>query len=154
MIAIGIRAKPNVVYYSIISENDTAIEINIVDKIVMPQALEMPEQLKFLRGTLKDIINKNHVELGCIRITEPNARTVNISRIYMEGVVQELIASSSINKYYVGQISSISAKLEIPRDSFKPLASGRTVFESLDIWSEICLEERESILAAFSALKL
>lgn len=152
--AIGIRVSPAQVYFSIVSELEDEIEIKLIDHIVIPKALEIPEQLKFLRSTLSDIINENKILTACIRITESNARTVNIPRIYMEGVIQELIANSSINKYYIGQISSISAKLGIDRSDFKPYVKNEKVFMDIDIWPEISLEERESIMASISALKL
>lgn len=152
--SIGIRVKPDEVLYSIISENEVDIEIKLIDKIVVPKALETPEQLKFIRGTLKDIINENKVESACIRITESNARSISFPRIYLEGVVQELIASSSIKRYYVGQIASISAKLGFPRENFKPLVRGEEVYRDLEIWGELNRESRESLLAAFSALNI
>jgi Holliday junction resolvasome RuvABC endonuclease subunit len=136
----------------VIKEQENNIEIVLVDKIIVPKSLETPEQLKFLRSTLRDIINENDVKYACIRITESNARQVNIPRIYLEGVAQELIASSTVEKYYIGQISSISAKLGIDRAEFKPYISGQNLFMEMEIWSDISLEERESIMAAVSAL--
>lgn len=153
-ISIGIRANPNQVYYAVIREDETTINVLLLDKIIVPKPLDTPEQLKFIRSTLRDIINENKVSLACIRIAESNARTLNIPRVYLEGVIQELIASSEVNKYYVGQISNISAKLGIDRAGFKPIANGEDGFMNMEIWTEINLEERESIMAAVSALKL
>lgn len=153
-ISIGLRANPNQVCYSIIKEQEDSLEVFLVDKIIVPKSLEVPEQLKFIRSTLLDIINENGVTLACIRIAESSARQTNIPRTYLEGVVQELIASSTIIKYYVGQISNISAKLDIERADFKPYAEGRNVFMDMEIWSDLSLEERESIMAAVSALNL
>ena len=152
--AIGIRVKPDQVYYCVTAEENDNITIEIVDKVVVPKSLTVPEQLKFLRNTLKDIINENRIDFGCIRIAESSAMSVNTVRMYMEGIIQEVIASSSIRKYYVGQISNISAKLGIQRDEFKPLAKGDETFLDLDIWSSIGLEERESVMSSISALKL
>lgn len=153
-ISIGIRANPNQVCYSVIKEQEKNIEIVLVDKIIVPKSLEIPEQLKFIRSTLRDIINENNVIYACIRITESNARQTNIPRIYLEGVIQELIASSTVEKYYVGQISNITAKLCIDRDEFKPFVNGQNTFMEMDLWSDISLEERESIMAAVSALNI
>jgi hypothetical protein len=153
-ISIGLRANPNQVFYCVAKEENESIEIVLLDKIIIPKSLETPEQLKFIRSTLRDIINENKVLLACIRITESNARQPNIPRIYLEGVIQELMASSTVSIYYVGQISSISAKLGIDRAEFKPYAKGEKEFMGMDIWSKINLEERESIMAAISALNL
>ena len=153
-VSIGLRANPHQVCYSIIKEQDDSLDVFLVDKIVVPKSLEIPEQLKFIRSTILDIINENNVSLACIRISESSARQINIPRTYLEGVVQELIASSTIVKFYVGQISSISAKLEIDRAEFKPYAEGKNDFMGMDIWQELSLEERESVMAAVSALNL
>ena len=153
-ISIGLRANPNQVCFSVVREQEEMNEIFLVDKIIVQKSLDIPEQLKFIRSTLRDIINENNVSLACIRIAESNVKHVNIPRIYLEGVIQELIASSTVTKYYVGQISNISAKLGIERAEFKPFAEGRNDFMDMNIWSEISLEERESIMAAISALNL
>jgi len=150
--SIGIRATPNQIFYCVLTGEFDEFEITQIDKIVTPKALEIPEQLKFIRNTLCDIINENNVLSACIRIAESNARKTNIPRIYLEGVIQELIASSTIEKYYVGQISSISARLGIDRSDFKPFASGETIYQEIEIWNELNLEQRESLLAAISSL--
>ena len=152
--SIGIRVSPKQVYYCILESTDKGFEIKQIDRIINPKSLEFPEQLKFIRSTLFDIINENKVNLACIRIAESNAQRISIPRIYIEGVIQELIASSTINKYYIGQISNISAKLGIERSEFKPLVDGENVFMGIEIWDELSHEERESLITAASALNL
>lgn len=152
--AIGIRANPNAIYYCVLSEDADSINIKIIDKVLVPKALETPEQLKFIRNTFKDIFLENSITNACIRITESNAQSTNIPRIYLEGVLQELIASSIIERYFVGQISSISAKLSIDRATFKPLVNGESSFNDLEIWPELDAFKREAVLAAFAANNL
>ena len=152
--SIGIRATPSTVYFSVVTFEDEELEITLVDKVNVPKALHIPEQLKFLRNTLQDIINEFNISNACIRITESNAQSVSIPRIYIEGVIQELFASSTVVKYYVGQISNISANLEIERASFKPLAEGKENFMSIENWGKFTLEERESLMSAISALNI
>jgi len=154
-ISIGIRTSPTQVLYCISDNIDEEnILIKILDKIIIPKALEVPDQLKYVRNTLLDIINENKVSRGCIRITESNAQRINISRIYLEGVIQEMFASSTITSYYTGQISSISNKLSIDRKDFKKLLSGDKNFQIIQNWTDYNEEERESILASISALYL
>lgn len=86
--------------------------------------------------------------------TESNAQSINITRIYIEGVIQELFASSTIVKYYVGQISSISANLGIERATFKPFAEGKENFMEIENWKSFSLEQRESLMSAISALNI
>lgn len=152
--SIGIRVTPLTLYFSIVSYENEVLEIIIVDKINNPKALNIPEQLKFLRNTLCDIVNEFNITNACIRITESNAQSISIPRIYIEGVIQELFASSTIIKYYVGQISSISANLEIDRIKFKPFAEGKEIFLEIDNWKTYSLEERESLMSAISALNI
>lgn len=152
--SIGIRVSPSKIFYCVVREEESNIELVLVDKVIVPKSLNTPEQLKFVRNTFMDILRENNVELACIRITESNARSTSIPRLYLEGVIQELLASSSVHKYYVGQISSISSKLGIERDNFKPFATGKTTFRDITIWNEIPSESRESILSSISALNL
>lgn len=152
--SIGIRVTPSTVYFSVVSYENEELEITLVDKITNPKALNIPEQLKFLRNTLCDIINEFSITNACIRITESNAQSINITRIYIEGVIQELFASSTIVKYYVGQISSISANLNIERSTFKPFAEGENSFMEIENWQSFSLEQRESLMSAISALNI
>lgn len=154
MKSIGIRVTPSTIYFSVTSSDGENLEIILVDKINNPKALDIPEQLKFLRNTLCDIINEFCIDNACIRITESIAQTPSILRIYIEGVLQELFASSTIKKYYIGQISSISSKLGIDKDQFKLFAEGKQNYLDIDNWEKFSLEERESIMSAISALNL
>lgn len=152
--SIGIRVTPSTIYFSVVSYQNEEIEIKLVDRINNPKALELPEQLKFLRNTLCDIINENDIDNACIRITESIAQTPSIERIYIEGVIQELFASSTIKKYYVGQISSISAKLGFDKENFKEYSKGKQNYLDIEDWKSYSEEERESLMSAISAVNL
>lgn len=152
--AIGIRANPNQVSYCVLDGSADQFEIKLIDKIINPKSLDVPEQLKFIRSTLCDIINENNVSVACIRITESSARQTSVHRTYIEGVIQELIASSTIKKYYIGQISNISSRLGIDRTDFKLFANGQKTFLEIEIWDDLSLEERESLMASTSAFNL
>lgn len=153
--SIGIRVKPDCIIYSIIKQEGEIKEIVITDKVNVPIALQVPEQLKFIRSTFLDIIFENQVNLACIRVTESTSQKISIERINIEAIIQELIASSSIEKYYVGQISTISAKLGIARENFKPLIESKTNdCKFFDGWNKYNKEEKESLLAALSAFNI
>lgn len=153
--SIGIRVKPDAVIYSIIKEEDGSKEIVLVDKVNVPVALQIPEQLKFIRGTFMDIIYENQVNIACIRITESTAQKNSIERINIEAVIQELIASSTIERYYVGQIANISSKLGIARENFKPMIESKEKnCEFFDNWNKYNKEQKESLLAALSAFNI
>ena len=151
--SIGIRVKPDCIIYSIIKENDGNKEIILIDKVNVPIALEVPEQLKFIRSTFLDIIYENKVNRACIRITESMALKPSIERINIEAVIQELIASCTVEKYFVGQISNISAKLGMARENFKKIIES-TECDFIEEWSNFNKEEKESLLAALSAFNI
>ena len=152
--AIGIRVSPKVVYYSIINESKNEFEIIIVDKLVVPLALGLPEQLKYIRSTFIDILNEFNVQVACLKVTEPFAQSANLLRVGIEAVIQELMASSTITNYFTGQISSISAKIGFDRNDFNRYKDAEIVFNDIESWGDFSSDERESLLAAFSALKL
>lgn len=152
--SIGIRVTPKNIFYAIIKETPDTVEIVLIDRLVIPNALILPEQLKFIRNTFLDIIVEFDVNLACIRVTEISAQQTNNFRIGIEAVIQELFASSPIEHYFSGQISNISAKLSFTRDLFKSYANGTISYRDLNDWSKYNLESREALLSAFSALKL
>ena len=113
----------------------------------------MPEQLKFIRSTFLDIIYENNVNRACIRTTESMALKPSIERINIEAVIQELIASSTVEKYFVGQISNISARLGMARENFKKIIDSKEC-DFIEDWHSFNKEEKESLLASFSALNI
>ena len=154
MTSLGIRVTPKEVYYAITKSEDGNVSLLICDKIVVPLFLNVPEQLKFLRDTLLDIIYENEVKNACIRVVEANAQSYDYHRLYIEGVLQEMIASSTIEHYYLGRIASMSNRLGIDRKAFAALmASDKCDF--IPEWNEIKnKEKREAMLASYSAFNL
>ncbi|NRD71576.1 hypothetical protein HQR03_13655 [Psychrobacter okhotskensis] len=150
--SIGIRVTPSIIYFTVVSLKGEGIEFEAIDKIVNPKALETPEKLKYIRNTLSDIIHEFKVTNACIRISETSAKSLSIDRIYIEGVIQELFASSTIEQYFIGQISNISSRLKIKREDFKVYSQGEKDFEGIEEWKQFKLEERESIMSAISSL--
>ncbi len=109
MRTIGIRAAPSVVTFAVIDTDDNSV-VN-VEKIKIPAAFETPDALKYVRSNLLDILREYDVERAGIRVTESSADGTSVERIQIEGVIQEAFASSDLKAYYVGQISSISARV-------------------------------------------
>ncbi len=126
MRSIGIRVEPSGVTFAIYDSENREI-INI-EKLIIPKALDVPEQLKFIRSNILDILREYGIERAGIRITEPNAQRMNIPRIQIEGVIQETFASSPVNSYFTGQISSISSKLGFNRSDFKKYIDNTMIY--------------------------
>ena len=154
MTSLGIRVTPTTVYYAITKVEKGEVNLLICDKIIVPLALSVPEQLKYLRDTFLDIIYENDVKNACIRVIEKNAQSYDYNRAQIEGVLQEMIASSTIERYYLGRIANMSSKLGLVGGDFlKLLSSDKCDFFSE--WSDIKNRgKREAMLASHSALNL
>lgn len=149
MRTIGIRAAPKAVTFVIYDSRKRSV-LN-VEEIRVPAAFQTPDALKYIRSNLLDILREYCVENAGIRVTEPNAQSMSIERIQLEGVVQEAFASSELKSYYVGQISSISKRLGFDRVRFKPLVSGENDLE-VEGWNKLSKEAREAVLCAMGAV--
>jgi len=144
------------VWFSIVEE-DRALdrtELLVCQSIPVPDALTGPEQLRFVRQTISDVIDDYGVTRAGIRLAEPVAKKVNIHRLHIEGVLQELLASSPVESYFYGAIAQIGRLLGVAeRTEVKELVGGES-FRGIDGWSDFNPEERESILVAVAALAL
>ena len=156
MKAIGIRATPKEVFFSIIESYNDTNEIIAIDKVIIPISLSIPDQLNFIRKTIIDIINQFNVTIAGIKLTEGNARRISIERVSIEAIIQELFSSCSIESYYGGNISKISKLLEIPNDgSLKKIINNELETEEFSFLKTISKsEEREACLSALAALNL
>lgn len=148
MRTIGIRAAPKAVTFVVFDADADAV-LNVED-IRIPIAFHTPEALKYVRNNLLDILREYGIERAGIRVTEPSAQSPNIARIQIEGVVQEAFASSLLKSYYVGQISSISARLGIERADFKRYVDGQLEWP-VENWASLRKEQREALLCAMGA---
>lgn len=146
---LGIRAKPAEVTFAVF--DGRARELTNVETLKIPRALPTPDALKYVRNNILDIIREFEIERAGLRTTESAARSPSISRIEIEGVIQEAFASSTLKSYYCGQISRIAAKVGISRADFKPYVQGDRTFELVENWDDLTPEEREAVLAAVGA---
>jgi hypothetical protein len=146
---IGIRVSPSEVTFSIFDTDEDSI-INI-EEIAIPNALTIPERLKYIRCNILDVLREYEVKKAGIRLSEPSARQINLERVQIESVILEAFASSNLDDYYYGAISTIAAKNNIPRQNIKPLVKGDTNHETIENWQELSEKEREAVLTAIGA---
>jgi Holliday junction resolvasome RuvABC endonuclease subunit len=151
MITIGIRAAPREVTFAIY-DSATSRVVN-VEGIRVPAALSIPENLKYVRSNLLDILREYQVENAGVRTTEPNAQQVSIERIQIEGVIQEAFASSMLTAYFAGPIATIASKLKINRAAFKESVDGDNQFD-IENWDKTKANAREAILTAIGAVNV
>jgi len=149
MRTIGIRARPDDVTFVIYDVDDQAI-LNI-ETIKIPKALSDAESLKYVRTNILDILREYEIEKAGIRIIESNSQQKSIKRIQIEGVIQETFASSSLSKYFCGQISTITKLIGINRADFKKYINGVIMFDSVENWADLNDIQREACLAAIGA---
>ena len=162
MKSIGLRVYSNSeIYYTVVEQlpNGT-LNYLTVSSLIAPKALEKPEQLNFVRNTLLDIFMEYSVTRAGIRLSEFTgfaATSITVERNYLEGLIQEAVASSLIEKYVAGQIATITSLLNVDREDFKKYASAEMTYNQIPAdmdWKKLKLEQRESILVCLCAFNL
>jgi hypothetical protein len=150
MNTIGLRVSASEVTYAIY-DNVNKVIIS-VDEIIYPKALDAPEALKYIRNTILDIIRENKISRAGIRTTEPMAHSFSVERTQIEGVIQEALASSTVERHYHGPIAVITARIGIPREDFKKSLGKDGIFPQIENWNKNNDKEREAILTALGAV--
>ena len=125
MTAIGIRVTPSEVYYSILTEG---FSIVTVSKVIIPKALEDPDKLTFIRTTFISIIDEYNIKNAGIKLIEYGVRNPSFFRINVEGIIQELFANSSIQKYFYGAIPKIASLIKEDKSNLKRYFKGELEF--------------------------
>lgn len=151
MNVIGIRSTPGTIFYSIVSIRGANLS-HVDDVIIIPKSFDFPQQLKYVRKTLFDIFQEYDIIHAGIRVTEPTAYGADPNRVMLEGVIQEMLASSSILSYFTGIKTSIGGRLGIPNDgSISDVMDGKTSFRAIPEWDKIRKEHRECIMVGVAS---
>ncbi len=155
MVSIGIRVTKKEIVYSIIEKDANEYKILALDKFIVPQALEMPDRLSYVRNSFESIIKEFNIIYAGIRIPEIDTRhpTKNgiIERTYIEGVLQELFSNSTINIYFAGRKNTIAKLMGIKPIEVSAIINGDKVLCDFQNWANNNLNQRESIVAAISS---
>lgn len=149
MKTIGIRAAPGAVTFAVFDSDDQSV-VN-VEQIIVPAAFDTPDALKYIRSNLLDVLREYGIARAGVRATEPSAQRPSVARIEIEGVIKEAFASSELEAFYIGHISSIAANLGIDRTELKPIIDG-AVDPGIENWGSMSKEQREAILCAKGAV--
>lgn len=153
MVSIGFRVSPTRVTYALVRGSPGAgFTLVNASAVFIPPALETPRQLQFVRTTLLDIMDEYGVTRAGLRLAEGLAQRRNPFRLNLEGVVQELLASSSAERFVAGPIATIAALLGYrDRTAIKRLVSGEQSPAYAMQWGTLTPEEREAVLMAVAA---
>lgn len=155
MRSVGFRATTKEVYFCIWEEDNGDKSVMSLDVVKMPIALTTPERLQYLRNTLIDILDEFKIDYAGIRVVEPNAKSKKPERINMEGVIQELLASSTMSSYFSGQISKITGLLGYKRQDFKDwVENNKNVPFQFVNWGKLKKEEKEAMITSYAAMEL
>lgn len=145
---LGVRAAPKVTSFVVYCTDESALKC--VDVIKIPATLDTPEKLKYMRNNILDILNLYDVELAAIRVTESNAKNLNIDRLYIEAVIQEAFSSSEVKKYFTIRKSGMKSSLSLSETDYKEILMSCKNINGIDN-SGFTAETNEAVLAALSA---
>lgn len=145
---LGVRAAPKEVSFVVYCNEKN--ELLCVDVVKTPMTLDTPEQLKYIRNNILDILREFSIEKAAIRVSEASSRNLDIDRLYIEAVIQEAFSSSNLSSYRVIRKSGICSKLGIKIDEYADLLKGGNEFNGFNL-SEYKANTIEAILSAFSA---
>lgn len=152
MISIGFRVSPTRVTFALV-RGTPSDGFSLVDAsaVFIPAALETARQLQFVRTALLDVMDEYGVTRAGLRLGEAVAQR-NLFRLNLEGVVQELLASSDVELYVTGQIATIASLLgERDRTKIKRLIAGEESPAFSMHWADLSDDEREAVLVAVAA---
>ena len=156
MRTIGMRASNKQIYCCVCEVDETGISILNLEKIIIPQALRLPDRLGFIRNTLFSIFLEYNIESAWLRLAEmqSNNNIQYIERLNIEGVIQELISNCGIKYYGAGRKSTIASKLNEKVQDIGQYIEGKQVYNQIPIWDKLKKEEREAILSSLVATRL
>ncbi|MGV2886804.1 hypothetical protein Q0F98_05680 [Paenibacillus amylolyticus] len=154
MNSIGIRVSPSEVNFCVTQKINGELSIVTFDKIIIPKALDVPSQLAYVRTNLNSIFIEYNIIKAGIRVHEGNTQNLSIERIYLEGVIQELLADCTVHKYFLGKLSSIAKLIEEPVAKVKEYIEGDDTLIAYEGVTKSAKGTRESIITAFAASEL
>ena len=150
---LGIRVEPKKTTFVVIEANQGVFKVVNNEVIKVPAALDFPEKLKYIRNCVLDILREYSINIAGIRVTEGNSQNMDITRLQIEGVIQEAFSSSDVEQYFTGRKTSISSRLSINTNDFDEIVKGKKVYELLDDWLLLRNpSSREAGLVAMGAL--
>lgn len=155
MRSLGIRVSGEEIYLGIYSSEEKKV---ISEQIILPKIIDFPNKLKFLRHNIIDLLNEYKIKFVGIKIIEYTSQNKDVNRIFIEGVLQESLASNNDIIYFIENKQTISNTLNIKNkyDLLSEKIKEFTVFmetQSIDFDKKTNPEKREAILVSLSAYK-
>lgn len=149
---LGIRVEPKKTTFVVINYENEKYEIINNECIKVPAALDFPEKLKYIRNCVLDILREYSVSIAGIRVAESNSRNLDVTRLHIEGVIQEAFSSSNVEKYFTGRKVSIASRLNVKTKKLDDYFKGNAIFDEISNWSDLTNQNaREAALVAIGA---
>lgn len=146
---LGIRVEPKKTTFVVIACEEGFYQIINCELIKIPAALDFPEKLKYIRNCVLDILREYTIVVAAIRIAEGNSQNIDVTRLHIEGVIQEAFSSSEVEKYFTGRKNSIAAKLKMNGKEFDEVITGKTGYELIENWDILTTKNsKEAALVA------
>ena len=153
MHVLGIRVEPKKTSFVVIGNNDDRFEVVNSELIKVPSALDFPEKLKYMRNCVLDILREYSIVYAGIRVAEANTKNLDITRLHIEGVVQEAFSSSDVCGYFVGRKTSIAARLKLKPKQIEDILNGEYEYTGIGNWKILSQKSsKEAALVAMGAV--
>lgn len=149
---LGIRVEPKETTFVVIATANDSFSLLNCENIKIPLALDFPDRLKYIRNCILDIMREYSIAVAGIKIAEGNTRNLNITRLHIEGVIQEAFSSSNVEKYFTGRKQSIASKLNIKPKEMDEIIKGDRQFSKLEKFNSLSNRiSREAALVGMGA---
>ena len=150
---LGIRVEPKKTTFVVIENSDETFKVINNECIKVPAALDFPEKLKYIRNCVLDIIREYSISVAGIRVAEGNSQNTDVTRLHIEGVIQEAFSSSEVDKYFTGRKSSIASRLQLTTKDFDEIVKAKGCYEVLRCWELLgSAQSKEAALVAMGAV--
>jgi hypothetical protein len=154
---IGFRVSPNEIFFTVVESTDPQDtgDYHEPQILVVPDALEGPDLLRFMRTNLLDVLELYDADRAAVKTADHyRKRSSNTTRVHLEGVIQEAVANSRVKRYVSGATPKLAPLQNMSSDEFKDYKDGTRQFADLPDWNRLSNAERESILAAATSLTI
>jgi hypothetical protein len=150
---LGIRVEPKQTTFVVIESSNEEFTVINNECIKVPSALDFPEKLKYIRNCVLDILREYSISVAGIKVTEGNSQNMDVTRLHIEGVIQEAFSSSDVDKYFTGRKSSIASRLGIKIKELDEIFKGKKEYPKLGAWHLLSSSQsKEAALVAMGAL--
>ncbi|MGW5983399.1 hypothetical protein ACWFOP_23855 [Bacillus mycoides] len=150
--AIGIRVSPTEVYYTILEANEEGQLEFINESLIIPKALDVPRKLSYIRTSLYSLICEHGITKAGLRIVEGNSQNIDTFRVNIEGVIQELLANSTVNYYFTGRLDTIGSKFKKNKSIMKQCCNAQNNIFNIPRWEKLHKNHRESFLVGYATI--